>query len=569
MSRFPIIHISTWRKRAPLLLTSLLLVPVLAGCWPFPEDAAVPTTLTPVPGATGTPGGTAPIPPGGSDTLNIAGEQEDPPSLDPALASDSYSHFVIRQLFSGLVAFNDKLEVMPDIAAALPQVSPDGKTYTFTLRRSVRFTNGQEVTSADFKYSFERAADPRLAGSQPASALPAALYLGDIVGVREKLAGSAQDIQGVQAPDPYTLVLQLDAPKAYFLSKLTSGPAYVVQRANVEKGAAWTEEPVGTGPFKLQSWQHNYLMSLAANSDYYGGAPAVKTVNIWMGANASGQVEQYERENSALDVAGVGVEDLDRVTDRNNPLSRELRAVPDLSVTYLGFNLRQKPFDDPKVREALARALDRQKIARVMFQSRVTQALGFVPPNLGAYTSPANSDWYDVSRARQLLNESNYKGAANLPRLRLYTSGDALGPTLREVYSQTLGIEIEVHEVEWADFLAGLDRGEYPMFVTGWGADFPDPESFLGSLFRSNSPGNFTGYRNSDVDSALNLAATESAEERRMATYAQIEARALADYPAVPIFHSVSYILVKPYVQGLTITPIGILSLKDVVVGSR
>jgi ABC-type transport system substrate-binding protein len=538
-------------------MAMLIALPLVGGCWPFQGDQS---QTTPVPGATGTPGAVRPV---ASDVLNIAGETEDPPSLDPALATDSYSHFVIRQLFSGLVAFNDKLEVVPDLATSLPQVSPDGKTYTFTLRRGARFTNGQEVTSNDFKYSFERAADPKLAGAQPPTALPAALYLGDIVGVKEKLAGAATEIRGVQAPDPYTLVVTIDAPKAYFLSKLTSGPAYVVQRANVEKGAAWTEEPVGTGPYRLLRWQHNQHMALASNPDYYGGEPAIRTVNIYMGANAEGQLGQYE-SGGALDVAGVSVDDLDRVTDRNNPISRELQSVPDLSVTYLGFNLRQKPFDDPKVREALARAVDRQKIARVMFQSRVRAALGFVPPDLGAYPSPARDDLYNVSRARQLLSESSYRGADNLPRLRLYTAGDAVGPTLREVYSQTLGIDVEVIEVEWADFLAGLDKGEYPMFVTGWGADFPDPESFLGSLFRSDSPSNFTGYRNADVDSALNLAASETDEEKRMATYAQVEARVLADYPALPIFHSITYTLVKPYVKGLTVTPMGLLSLRDV-----
>jgi ABC-type transport system substrate-binding protein len=140
---------------------------------------------------------------------------------------------------------------------------------------------------------------------------------------------------------------------------------------------------------------------------------------------------------------------------------------------------------------------------------------------------------------------------------------------LREVYSQTLGIDVEVIEIEWADFLAGLDKAEYPMFITSWGADYPDPESFLGSLFRSGSPANFSGYRNADVDSALNLAASETDEERRMATYAQVESRVLADYPSVPLFHSVTYTLVKPYIKGFTITPMGILSLRDVRIEGR
>jgi oligopeptide transport system substrate-binding protein len=499
--------------------------------------------------------------PGGENELNIAGETTDPPSLDPALATDSYSLFVIRQLFGGLVTFNNELKIVPDIAAALPSVSQDGRTYTFVLRKGVRFTDGQEVTSADFKYSMERAADPKLAGSQPASALPAALYLGDIEGVQDKLEGKATEISGVQAPDPYTLVITIDAPKAYFLAKLTAGPAYVVQASNLREGAGWTEKPRGTGPFKLDEWEHDQKMVLVANAEFYGGAPGLARINIWMGANAVSTLQQYEA--GGLDVTDVPVDDIDRVSDRNNPMSKELQTVPDMAVTYLGFNLRQKPFDDPKIREAMSLAIDRQKIARVMYQSRVRQARGIVPPDMPGYQGPALDETYNVTRARELITESTYKEAKNLPRLRVYTSGDALGPMLKDVLSQTLSIDLEVHEVEWSDFLDGLDRHEYPMFVMGWQADYPDPESFLGTLFRSNSPENHTGYNNANVDEALGLAAVETDAARRMATYAQIEERILKDYPVVPLFHSVRYTLVKPYVQGLRMTPMGILSLKD------
>jgi oligopeptide transport system substrate-binding protein len=126
-----------------------------------------------------------------------------------------------------------------------------------------------------------------------------------------------------------------------------------------------------------------------------------------------------------------------------------------------------------------------------------------------------------------------------------------------------------VHEVEWSDYLDGLDRGDYPMFTLTWGADYPDPEAMLGSLFRSTSPANYTGYNNADVDEALNRAAVDKNEATRMATYAQVEDRILRDHPGVPLYHSVNYTMVKPYVQGLKVTPLGILSLKNVSVPDR
>ena len=562
--------------RSRLILALICLAPVLAGCWPFVSEGAPGTTTRQSPQPTAvTAGGeggqpsphATPLQGSDGEALDIAGQSQDPPTLDPALASDTYSLFIIHQLFSGLVTFDNDLNIVPDIAAALPSISADGRTYTFVLRKGVRFPDGQEVTSADFKYSLERATDPKLAGSQPPSALPAGLYLDDIVGVKDKLEGRAKEISGVQTPDPYTLVITIDSPRSYFLAKLTAGPAFVVQRSNVESGPDWTERPKGTGPFRLEKWVHNQQMVLVANPDYYGGRPQLPRINIWMGANAQGQLQQYEV--GGLDVADVPVEDIERVSDRNNPMSTELQTVPDLSVTYLGFNLRQRPFEDPKIREALSLVIDRQKIARVMFQSRVTQAASFVPPTMAHYTPPNLGEGLNVTRARQLIAESTYKDVKNLPTLRLYTSGDALGPMLRDVFSQTLGIDLEVHEVEWSDYLEGLDRGDYQMFTLSWVADYPDPDAILGSLFRSNSPANYTGYRNADVDAALSAAATETDPARRMATYAQVEGRILLDHPAVPLYHSVTYTLVKPYVHNLKVTPLGILSLKDVRLGPK
>jgi peptide/nickel transport system substrate-binding protein/oligopeptide transport system substrate-binding protein len=562
--------LSTRKARAVALATVILLL--LPGCWPFQQSEAPQASGTPSVPQTGTPSivepniDVTPIPLS-TDALNIAGQTDDPPSLDPALATDGYSLFIIRQLFSGLVTFDTNMNVVPDIAASMPSVSADGRVYTFALRKGVKFTDGQEVTASDFKYSFERATDPKLAGALPATQLPAGLYLNDIVGVMDKLEGKATEISGVKALDPTTLEITIDEPKAFFLSKLTSGPAFVVQRSNVEEGPRWTEHPRGTGPFRLEKWVHNDQMVLLANDLYYAGRPALSTVNIWMGANAIGQLQQYEV--GGLELANVPIDDIYRVTDRNNPMSEELQTVPELSVTYLGFNLRQKPFDDPKIREAFSRAIDKQKIARVMFQSQVRQASGFVPPDMAGYTPPSVDEGYDVTRARQLIAESTYKEVKNLPRVRLYTTGDPMGPMLQEVYSRTLGIEIEVHQVEWSDYLEGLDRNEYPMYMLTWSADFPDPEAILGSLFRSNSPENHMGYRNADVDAALGAASTETDRQRRMATYREVEERILRDHPAVPLFHSVSYTLVKPYVTGLKVTPMGILSLKDVRLSER
>ena len=182
-------------------------------------------------------------PPPAEKVLNLYGR--DPHTLDPAVSGEMRSHQYIMQLFGGLVCLDDNLEPAPDIAREW-QVSDDGRTYTFYLRHDVRFHDGREVKAEDFKYSWERACDPAT------GSLTAATYLGDIVGVGEVLVGESKEISGVRVIDDYTLEVRIDAPKSYFLSKLTYPTAFVVDRANVEPGGEWWRNPNGTGPFKLR-----------------------------------------------------------------------------------------------------------------------------------------------------------------------------------------------------------------------------------------------------------------------------------------------------------------------------
>ena len=170
----------------------------------------------------------------------------------------------VAEIFSGLVTLDQNLKVVPDIAEKW-DVSDDRKTYTFYLRKEVKFHDGRPVTAQDFKYSIERAANP-------ATLSPTAEnYLGDIVGVKDKLNRKAAEVSGVQVIDDYTLKITIDAPKAYFLAKLTFPTAYVVDKNNVERGGrTWTDKPNGTGPFKLQEYVRSQRLILAKNENYYG-----------------------------------------------------------------------------------------------------------------------------------------------------------------------------------------------------------------------------------------------------------------------------------------------------------
>ena len=184
-------------------------------------------------------------------------------TLDPAKVQDASSALYITHLFSGLVRLDEEFEVVPDLAERW-EVSPDGRVYTFELRQNATFHNGRLIRAEDIKYSLERAADPDTASPV------AATYLGDIVGVREKLQGTANEIVGVRVRGDYTIEITIDQPKAYFLAKLTYPTAYVVDRENVEASPDWANSPNGSGPFMLSEWQPDELLVLARNDQYYG-----------------------------------------------------------------------------------------------------------------------------------------------------------------------------------------------------------------------------------------------------------------------------------------------------------
>jgi oligopeptide transport system substrate-binding protein len=185
-----------------------------------------------------------------------------PSTLDPDIVRESASLSYIVQIFSGLVTFDQNMNLVPDIAESW-ETDNTNTVYTFHLHQGVTFQDGKPVTAADFKYSWQRACDPAT-GSQTAG-----IYLNDIVGVKEMLAGSAQEISGVVPVDDYTLQVTIDQPRAYFLSKLAQPVAFVVDRDNVDSGQDWWREPNGTGPFRLKGWQSGKLLLLERNDLYY------------------------------------------------------------------------------------------------------------------------------------------------------------------------------------------------------------------------------------------------------------------------------------------------------------
>lgn len=478
---------------------------------------------------------------------------QDPETLDPALVQDVTSHSFVSLLFSGLVTLDSNLEVVPDLAERW-DVDETGTVYTFYLRKDALFHNGQPVTAEDVRYSLERACDPKRGSVQRAQS-----YLDDIVGVMERTLGQADSIGGLQVLDDYTLQITIDAPKPYFLSKLTYPTSYVVNRENVEDTSRkWTSNPIGSGPFKMSENGVNEMI-LVAFDDYYRGRPQVDRVVF----KYRGQpMNQYER--GELDVIEVSLDNIDRVLDPNDPLHADLRVVSQLDVWYIGFNTSIPPFDDPQVRRAFAYATNKKAIAEIAFNKMVVPAEGILPPGMPGYDPDLEGIPYDPDLAVEEIVASTYGDVSELPPIILTVTGAGTGEMLAEMYKEVLGVDIEVEVVDWGVFLSGLDAQEYQMFSLGWIGDYPDPQNFVDLLFHSESAYNHGAYNNPELDALVEEARTEQDHERRLALYREAEALLVQDAAWIPLYHSGGYYLVKPYVQNLVITGQGTMNLAEV-----
>jgi len=505
----------------------------------------------------GCPNGDVDSPPDGEaeGVLTLFGI--DPWTLDPAIVGDANSHQYIVQIFSGLVRLGDDLEVVPDIAQRW-ELSPDGTTYTFYLREDVFFHDGRQLTAEDFKYSWERACLPET-GSQTAST-----YLGDIVGAKDILSGTAIDMSGVRVLGDFTIEVTIDSPKSYFLSKLTYPTAFVVDQAEVESGVGWWHEPNGTGPFVLNQWDEEQVLSLGRNELYYGEVAKVDVVfQLWGGVS----MNMYEL--GEIDVTGVGTAYTARAMDEAGPFYDELTITPELSFYYIGFNTDEPPFDDANIRRAFSLAIDKEKLISLVFKGTMQPAYGILPPGIPGYNEELVGLGYDVERARGLIASSSYGDAANLPPITLTTSGwggiiSAELESLVYQWRENLGVEVTVRQLEPETFLYNLQEEKDEMFFIGWIADYPHPQDFLEVLFSSDAENNYSGYSNPDFDASLEAAAAETDYEASLALYQQAEQMLVDDAVCLPMSFGMNYILVKPYVSGYHLNLLGFAMLNEV-----
>ena len=477
------------------------------------------------------------------------GESANLRDYDPATTYSSGD----KLIFSGLVSLDTNLNIRPDLAETW-EVGAGGTVYTFHIHPDAKFHDGRDVTAQDVVFSWERAASPELQSDTVLT------YMGDIVGVHEKYFGQADSISGLKVIDEKTLQVTIDAPKPYFLMKLTFPTSFIVDKDNVSLGEEWVKQPNGTGPYKLREWKSYEYIVYEANQDFYLGAPSIPYVVYKL--YAGDDVRLFE--TGEVDIAGVGLYDVERMLDPNEPMNRNLVSGVNLCTNYVVFDATQPPFDDVNVRKAFSMAFDRQRYIDVLYQGLVLPAVGLYPPGLPGFDYSLEGLQFDPEQARELLKQSKYGGPEGMPEI-IYTNsgvGSYVGgnvAALAEMWEQYLGVKIQVENLDFNFYYQQIFSGNHgQIFDGGWCADYPDPENFADVLFHSDVPQNHGGYSNPELDALLEAARIEPDVTRRIEMYQQAERIIVDDAPALFLTHSLSYQLVQPYVKGFVNTPISI-----------
>ncbi len=474
----------------------------------------------------------------------------EPTTLDPAL-THSGGGGMIGDLFSGLVVMDPDLQVRPALAETW-DISPDGLTYTFYLREDAKFHNGRPVTAYDVLFSWERAASPELESQTVLT------YLDDIEGLEAFHAGETDTIAGLELIDLYTISVTLDAPKPYFLAKLTYPTSWIVDEYNVTQ-PEWEAQPNGTGPFRQQVHVNETVLILERNPFYYDAPAKLDEIVYLMYAGYSGRLYQ----NDEVDFTFISDTQVERATDPDDLLYGAVYSYTGLCTSYITLNTALPPLDDPKVRQALALAIDFDLMHEAIFDNESARPRGIIPPGIAGATDAVTPPSYDPERARQLLAESTYAG--EVPTL-VWTVGSSSGSIggltalMADMWERELGIEVQFNGYDWQDLWVEVDEGNYDHLLSeGWCADYPDPENFLDVLFHSSRPRNHAHYQNAEFDSLLEAARIEQDTTARLDLYAQAEQILLNEAPAIVVSHSgPSFLVWKPYVRGFTATPIGV-----------
>jgi len=477
---------------------------------------------------------------------------QDLSSLDPAEVSDENSVLAVTMIYSGLVRLDQKLNVVPDQATWT--ISPDRKVYTFSLKPGITFSDGTPLTAETYVYSLTRALSPAV---QSDSVM---LFLGNIVGAAGVNTGKATMLSGVQAPNASTLVITLNQPTEYFLQALTNPLAFAVNQKSIaqygetDRSDLAAGNGVGTGPFMVKAWQHNTKIVLVPNPHYYGAHTRLTEVDMLFAVDAHTALQAYQGGQYSF-VWNITPEDLGAARGLSGFSSQ-----PQLETDSLFLNTQMPPFDQPAVRQAFARAIDKNLLAQSILKNSVIPASTIIPSGIPGYQPALTSLSFNRAQALTFLH-TVYPDVSQVPPVTFsYPNSlvsSALAGSLQHMWQTALGISVKLLPVETNAYNDEVANHQIQLGFGQWNANFPDPYDVLAQNLVSSAPGNAGMWQNTQFDGLVQQAEQTSGTER-FTLYGQAEQVAINDVGLLPLDHQTLAAVIPPTVHGVSLNPMGL-----------
>lgn len=494
---------------------------------------------------------------------------DDPAMLDPHLATGLSEHNILQALFEGLVGVDPNgTSALPGVASRW-ELNEDRTRYTFHLDEQARWSNGDPVLAEDFVYAWRRMLDPQTAASY-------AYMLHLIKNAEAFNKGELQDFSevGVSILDAHTLSVTLEQATPWFLQMLSHPAFFPVHRATLDKFrvgnpqlSLWTrpENIVSNGPFKLESWQINSSVKVMQNP-YYRDKAKLKLKGMVFQHISDKSVEERAFRTGQVHVTNtprIAIEKLAVYREENPEL---LFSSPLYASIYFTINTAHKPFDNPKVRHALALAIDRETLVKQVLKGDEKPAYSFIANNPNGF-SPKQYFSFDPQKARELLREAGYPKGENFPTFELQiVNGETNLNTaiaIQEMWRKHLGIKMEIHGQEWKSWLQMRAAKDFALCTGSWYADYVDASNFF-EVLRSDSGNNHTNWKNPEYDRLLDLAAQAINVNERYALLEQANRILAKDMPVIPLYQPMNNNLVHTSVNGWQPNPAGILRYENI-----
>ena len=501
----------------------------------------------------------------------VFGVSADPVIIDGAYVSDGESLRAVRQIFEGLVnTVPGETSVQPWLAESW-ETSDDGLTWTFSLKEGVKFHDGTDFNAEAVCFNFERWYN--FTGLQQSPSV--AYYWTTVFGGFAKSEDESLPpslYKSCQASDDTTAVITLSRPSSTFLSALSLPSFSIASPQALEEygadevggsddaptftGTFGTEHPTGTGPFVFESWERENSLVLQRFDDYWGDVAKIDTLIFKPIADGPARRQSLE----AGDIDGfdlVDPADTQALADAGYDVVQR----PAFNVAYVGFNQAIPPMDNPKIRQAIAHAIDRQKVATTNYPEGTVVATQFQPPEVFGHSDTVPTYDYDPAKAEQLIAES---GVEN-PTLEFWYPSEVSRPYMPDPSAnfqlmaadlEAVGFTVVPKTAPWdPDYLDAVDAGKTMMYLLGWTGDFGDPDNFVGTFFQAKSPA--FGFTNEGIFSLLDQAEAETDQDKRTELYVQANDAIMEFLPGLPYVHTEPSLAFKPGITGFVPSPVG------------